>query len=185
MPGRATTLRSGKFKDIRPNGRWYLPRAGPSRTVVSTRAPEPFQVCLVPGARLLLAGEQRVGLGQDERVGAALPPGHVGDGQFGAVDPGVDVLPAPLGERPLVGPPALVLQERAEGVAQLAGATARAQSDRPVAGRAPRAGQPGAEPCRAAGASARSVLASRSRAAVTMALILLGCRKPVRSQARL
>jgi hypothetical protein len=56
----------------------------------------------------LVTGEERVGLVQDEGVGAALPPGHVGDGQFGGVDPGVDVLPALLGERPLEGASALV-----------------------------------------------------------------------------
>ncbi|MGH3226956.1 MAG: hypothetical protein ACRDPY_51145, partial [Streptosporangiaceae bacterium] len=59
--------------------------------------------------RLVLAGEQRVGLGQDVRVGAALPPGLVGDGQFGGVDPGVDVLSALLGERPFEGASALVV----------------------------------------------------------------------------
>src|SRR2546429_5960771 len=112
---------------------------------------EPLQICLVPGPPLLLAGEERVGLVQDERVRAALPPGHVGNGQFGGVDPGVDVLPALLGERPLEGAPALVSQELAEGAAQVACATARGQLDRPVAGRVLRAGEPGAEPCRAVG----------------------------------
>ena len=65
------------------------------RSPVVTSVPrgfEPRQVRLVPGACLLLAGEERVGLVQDERVGRALSPGHVGDRQFGCVDPGVDVL---------------------------------------------------------------------------------------------
>jgi hypothetical protein len=96
-------------------------------------------------------GEERFGLGQDERVGAALTPGHVSDRQFGRVDPGVDVLPALLGERSLEGPSALVIQERAEGTAQVAGAAARGQFDRPVAGCAAQAVQPAAEPCRAVG----------------------------------
>src|SRR5260370_17856494 len=74
---------------------------------------EPFQIRLIPRPRLLLAGEERVGLVQDERVGPALPPGLVGDGQFGGVDPGVDVLPALLGERPLEGALAPVFQEHA------------------------------------------------------------------------
>src|SRR5215469_4091369 len=81
---------------------------------------EPFQIRLVPGPRLVLAGEERVGLGQDERVGAALSPGDMGDGQFGGVDPGVDVLPALLGEWPFEGAPTLVFAERAGGVAQVA-----------------------------------------------------------------
>jgi hypothetical protein len=44
------------------------------------------------------------------------------DGQVGGVDPGVDVLPAVLGERPLQGALAPVGQEGAEGAAQLASA---------------------------------------------------------------
>jgi hypothetical protein len=35
----------------------------------------------------------------------------VADGQFGGVDPGVDVLPVLFGDRPLEGAPALVGQE--------------------------------------------------------------------------
>src|SRR6516162_2699399 len=92
----------------------YWPRQGAGIPLCR----EPLQIGFVPDPRLLLAGEQGVGLGQDEGVGTALPPGLVGDGQFGSVDPGVDVLPALLGERPLEGPPALVIQERAEGIAQ-------------------------------------------------------------------
>src|SRR2546429_364195 len=113
---------------------------------------EPLQICLVPGPPLLLAGEERVGLVQDERVRAALPPGHMRDGQFGGVDPGVDVLPALLGERPFEGAPALVPQELAEGTAQVACATARRQLDRPVAGRPPRTCRPrGGGPASAGG----------------------------------
>ena len=81
---------------------------------------EPVQIRFVPVPRLLLTGEERVGLVQDECEGAALPPGHVGDGEFGGIDPRVDVLPALLGERPLKGAPALVFQEYAESAAQLA-----------------------------------------------------------------
>src|SRR5579859_2536406 len=69
-------------------------------------AGEPRQVRLVTDTCLVLAGEQRIGLVQDEGVGAALPPGQVGDGQFGAVYPGVDMLPAVFGEGPLEGAPA-------------------------------------------------------------------------------
>src|SRR5438046_713457 len=112
---------------------------------------EPFKIRFVPGPRLLLTGEQRIGLVQDEYVGAALPPGHVGDGKLGGVDPGVDVPPALLGERPLEGASALVFKEYPETVAQLACAVAGGQFDRPVAGRALRTGKPGAEPCRAVG----------------------------------
>src|ERR1022692_4883099 len=100
-----------------------MPALVPGTETSSCR--EPFQIRFVPGPRLLLAGEERVGLVQDERVGAALPPGHVGDGQFGGADPGVDVLPALLGERPLESAPALVFGEHAEGVAQVACAAAR------------------------------------------------------------
>ena len=85
-----------------------------------------------------------------------MPPGHVGDGQLRGVDAGVDVLPALLGERPLEGAPARVFGERAEGTAQVARAAARGQFDRPVAGRALRAGEPGAEPCRAVICSGRA-----------------------------
>jgi hypothetical protein len=73
----------------------------------------------------------------------------VGDGQFGGVDPSMDVLPTLLGERPLEGSPALVFQEHAERAALVARAAARGQFDRPVGWRALRAGEPGAEPCRA------------------------------------
>ena len=122
---------------------------------------EPLQIRLVPVPCLLLAGEERVGLVQDERVGAALPPGHVADGQFGGVNPGVDVLPALLGERSLECAPVRILQEHAEGVAQVAPATACGQFDRPVAGRALRAGEPGAEPCRAVGSQvAEAIIAA-------------------------
>ncbi len=86
---------------------------------------EPLQIRFVSDPRLLLTGEKRLGLLQDEGVGPALPPGHVGDGHFSGVDPGVDVLPALLGERPLEGTPALVFGEHAEGVTQVAGAAAR------------------------------------------------------------
>ena len=112
---------------------------------------EPFQIRFVPGPRLLLTSEERVGLVQDKCVGAPLPPGHVGDGQFGGVDPGVDVLPALFGERPFEGAPALVFEEFAESAAQPACAAARGQFDRPVAGRTLRPGEPGAEPRRAVG----------------------------------
>src|ERR1022692_3919972 len=117
-----------------------MPALVPSTEISYCR--EPLQIRLVPVPRLLLAGEERVGLFQDERVGAALPPGHVADGQFRGVNPGVDVLPALLGERPLEYALVRVFQEHAEGVAQVA---------RAVAGRALRAGEPGAEPCRAVG----------------------------------
>ena len=90
---------------------------------------KPSQVRFVPGPRLLLTGEECVGLAQDECVGAALPPGHVGDRQLGGVNPGVDVLPALLGERPLKGAPALVFAEDTECIAQRAGAAARGQFD--------------------------------------------------------
>jgi Enoyl-(Acyl carrier protein) reductase len=39
---------------------------------------EPFQIRFVFGPRFLLPAEERVGLVQDERVGPALAPGHVG-----------------------------------------------------------------------------------------------------------
>src|SRR5579859_7383158 len=107
---------------------------------------EPLQIRFVPAPCLLLAGEERLGLVQDKGVGAAFPPGHVGDGQLGGVDPGVDVLPALLGDRPFEAAPDLVLEEPAQCAAQLAVAAARGQLDRPVAGHALRLGQPGAEP---------------------------------------
>jgi hypothetical protein len=65
----------------------------------------------------LLASYKRIGLLQDQREGAALPSGHMRDGQFGGVDPGVDVLPALLGERPLERASALVCGEHADGIA--------------------------------------------------------------------
>ena len=86
---------------------------------------EPLQIRFVPDPRFVLAGEERLGLLQDERVRPALPPGHMGDRQFSGVDPGVNVLPALLGERPLEGAPTLVFGEQAEGVTQVAGAAAR------------------------------------------------------------
>jgi hypothetical protein len=75
----------------------------------------------------------------------------VADGQFGGLNPGVDVLPALLGERPFERAPVRVFQEHAEGVAQVTRAAACGQFDRPVAGRPPRAGEPSAQPCRAVG----------------------------------
>lgn len=54
----------------------------------------------------------------------------MGNGQLSAVDPGMDMLPALFGERPLQRPPARVFQEYAESVAQVARAAARGQSDR-------------------------------------------------------
>jgi hypothetical protein len=75
----------------------------------------------------------------------------VGDGQFRGVDPGMDVLPALLGERPLESASVLVFQECAESVAQLACTAARRPFDRPVTGSALRAGEPAAEPYRAVG----------------------------------
>src|ERR1035437_5165834 len=110
---RATSPSAGAFGDL-PRSRAAFPLCR-----------EPLHIRFVPAPRLLLAGQERVGLLQDERVRAALPPGHVGNGQFGGVDPGVDVLPALLGERPLEGASALVLGEHAEGVAQVACAAAR------------------------------------------------------------
>jgi hypothetical protein len=103
-------------------------------------AGEPRQVRLVTDTCLVLAGEQRIGLVQDEGVGAALPPGQVGDGQFGAVYPGVDMLPAVFGEGPLEGAPDLVVQERRERAAQLTCAAAGRQLNRPVADLALRLG---------------------------------------------
>lgn len=64
----------------------------------------------------LLAAEELPGLGEDERVGPALPLGHVGDRQLGAVDLPVDVLSALLRERPVQGVLLLGGQERAERV---------------------------------------------------------------------
>jgi hypothetical protein len=40
-------------------------------------AGEPGEIGFVPGLCLLLAAEELPGLGEDERVGAALPPGQV------------------------------------------------------------------------------------------------------------
>jgi len=99
---------------------------------------EPFQVRIGLAPCLLFAGEQVVGLAQDENVGAALTLGHVRDRYLGGVDPGVDVLAALLGERPLQRAPVRCGQKVAEGGAQVAGPAARGQRDRPVAGLAPR-----------------------------------------------
>jgi hypothetical protein len=66
------------------------------------------------------------------------------------------MVPALLGERSLECAPARVFQEHAEGVAQVACAAVGRQFDRPVAGAVPRAGKPGAEPCRGRASRARS-----------------------------
>jgi hypothetical protein len=99
----------------------------------------------------LLADEQVVGLAQDEDVRAALALGHVRDRCFGGVDPRMDVLPALLGERPLEHAPVRCGEEFAQCGAQVAGAAARGQCDRPVAGLALRPVQLAAQPCGAVG----------------------------------
>src|SRR5947207_6466816 len=81
-------------------------RVRSSRTLTSSDGDvpfvcEPLEVRVGLAACLLLAGEQVVGLAQDEDVRAALALGHVRDGYFGGVDPRMDVLSALLGERPL------------------------------------------------------------------------------------
>jgi hypothetical protein len=75
----------------------------------------------------------------------------VRDRYLGGVDPGVDVLAALLGERPLKRAPVGCGEEVAEGGAQLAGAAARGQRDRPVAGLALRPVQLVAQPRGAVG----------------------------------
>jgi hypothetical protein len=93
---------------------------------------EPTQVGRGAGPPLQVCGEERVGLGQHQCVRAALPPGHVCDGELGAVDPGVHMVPALLSERPLEGASARVSQEPAQDKAQLTGAAVGGQFDRPV-----------------------------------------------------
>src|ERR1035441_6122827 len=64
------------------------PSAGAVRGLHRSSAPsrlsrEPLQIRFVPAPRLLLAGEERVGILQDERVRAALSPGAVVNGNLG------------------------------------------------------------------------------------------------------
>ncbi len=94
------------------------------------------------------------------------------DGQFGGVDPGMDVPPALLGERPVEGALARVREERAQRLAQFAPAAVRGQRDRPVRGGTRWERQPGAQPRRAvrcqlaeAGLVAGTVAAGRCRGA--------------------
>ena len=130
-----------------------LPKRGPMRpppaTVRSVRLVpyrcEPVEVGLFLDPSLPFALEQLRGLGQDEGEGASRAPGLMTDGQFAHVDPGVDVPSALLGERPFEGPPHRILQERAERVAQVAGA-AVGQVYRPVVVIPGRAAEPGPQP---------------------------------------
>ena len=59
---------------------------------------EPLQIRFVPDPRLLLAGEQRVGLGQDERVGAASRVTLPRVIPYGIDDSRIGVAYAPLGQ---------------------------------------------------------------------------------------
>src|SRR5579863_2252066 len=82
------------------------------------------------------------------------------DGQLSSVDPGLQVLPAELGQRPFDRATVRRSQKYVERAAILARTFAGGRLNRPVLSLADRAGQPGSEP-------ARAVFGQRDEASVT------------------